>query len=52
MCLKYKIQFRKWLWERVRLPRINLEYHPDKLYNAAEELGEETEEDLFDYVGW
>ena len=31
MCLKYKAQFRRWLWERVRRPLIELRYHPDQL---------------------
>jgi Leucine-rich repeat (LRR) protein len=52
MCLKYKQHFRKWLWERVRLPRINREYHPDKLRDAAELLGDDEETDLFEHVGW
>ena len=30
-CLKYKRQFLKWLWERVREPKIKQKYHPDKL---------------------
>ena len=26
--IKYKKQFRKWLWERVRLPKIQQQFHP------------------------
>ena len=29
--LKYKAQFRHWLWVRVRLPKIEKTYHPSKL---------------------
>ena len=52
MCLKYKQHFRRWLWEHVRLPKINMEYHPDKLHDAVNLLGDNEEKDLFDYVGW
>ena len=52
MCLKYKQHFRRWLWERIRLPKINMEYHPDKLRDAVELSGDNEEKDLFDYVGW
>ena len=31
MCFKYKKHFRRWLWERVRLPKIQKKYHPDNL---------------------
>ena len=27
-CLKFKTQFRRWLWELVREPKIALKYHP------------------------
>ena len=30
-CLKFKNQFRTWLWERVREPKIALKYHPSYL---------------------
>ena len=30
-CLQYKKQFRKWLWEKVRHPRIMRKYHPNHL---------------------
>ena len=29
--LKYKTKFRDWLWEKVRLPKIEKQYHPDNL---------------------
>ncbi len=35
--LKFKKQFRKWLWERVRLPKIEAHYHPDNLINMLQE---------------
>jgi Leucine-rich repeat (LRR) protein len=30
-CLKFKKQLRKWLWEKVRHPRIMRNYHPNHL---------------------
>ena len=39
-CLTFKTQFRKWLWERVREPKIALKYHPSYL---AEHLIDGTE---------
>ena len=38
--LKYKKQFRSWLWERVREPKIREKYHPDNLLRMLEERGE------------
>jgi len=35
-CLKYKKYFKKWLWEKVREPKIMAKYHPSHL-NALEE---------------
>jgi len=29
--LKFKRQFRDWLWERVRKPKIESQYHPNNL---------------------
>lgn len=40
--LKYKNQFRKWLWEKIREPRAIIKYHPDYLITN---LGEDTELD-------
>ena len=53
MCLKYRNQFRNWLWERVRRPRIEEQYHPDKLRDAVNLLGEDADiEDLIEEAGW
>jgi Leucine-rich repeat (LRR) protein len=32
-CLKLKEQLRKWLWEKVREPKIKMTYHPNYLIN-------------------
>ena len=44
--LKFKRQFRDWLWIKVRLLKIQNQFHPDKLeemlYGATEENLEET----------
>jgi hypothetical protein len=39
--LKYKNQFRQWLWIKVRLPRIEQAHHPDRLQEALEQEGGE-----------
>lgn len=53
MCLKYRDQFRNWLWERVRRPKIEEEYHPDRLRDAVNLLGEDADiEDLIEEAGW
>ena len=41
--LKFKRQFRNWLWIKVRLPRIQNQYHPD---NLEEFLCSVNDEDL------
>jgi len=41
-CLKFKKQFRKWLWEKVREPHAKKEYHPNYL---VENLKEEDDLD-------
>jgi Leucine-rich repeat (LRR) protein len=41
-CLKFKKQFRKWLWEKVRLPNVNKMYNPIYL---IENLGDEDDLD-------
>ena len=41
-CLQYKNQFRKWLWEKVREPKIKKLYHPNYL---IEKLGDEDDLD-------
>jgi hypothetical protein len=41
-CLKFKTHFRKWLWEKVRLPNVNKMYNPIYL---IENLGDEDDLD-------
>jgi hypothetical protein len=41
-CLQYKKQFRKWLWEKVREPKIKKIFHPIYL---IENLGDEDDLD-------
>jgi len=48
MCLKYKEHFRRWLWIKVRLPRIENHYHPDNLKELLDKLGDNCEEDVLD----
>jgi Leucine-rich repeat (LRR) protein len=43
-CLKFKKQFRKWLWEKVREPNIKKMYNPIYL---VENLGDEDDLDTF-----
>ncbi len=47
MCLKYKEHFRRWLWERVRLPKIEREYHPDNLIERLNNMKNENDEEEF-----
>jgi Leucine-rich repeat (LRR) protein len=35
-CLRFKTQFKKWLWERVRQPNIMAKFHPDHLNTIKE----------------
>lgn len=35
--LKFKNQFRRWLWELIREPKIRAKYHPDNLLKILEE---------------
>jgi hypothetical protein len=42
-CLKFKKQLRKWLWEKVREPKINKMYSPNYL---IENLKEEDDIDI------
>jgi len=44
-CLKFKKQFRDWLWLRVRLPNIEKKYHPQQLNAFIEHC--QSDEDLF-----
>jgi len=41
-CLKFKKHFKKWLWERVREPKIIAKFHPDYLNNLNESDDLET----------
>jgi hypothetical protein len=41
-CLKFKKQFRYWLWEKIREPKIMKKYHPSYL---IENLHETTDLD-------
>ena len=44
--LKFKTQFRNWLWEKVRLPKIEKMYHPNNLNELLNEKGDMTTEEL------
>jgi hypothetical protein len=46
-CLQYKKQFKKWLWEKVREPKIKKMYSPNYL---IENLGDKEEEEDLDTV--
>lgn len=35
-CLKFKRQFRDWLWERVRRPKIEAQFHPSRIAELLE----------------
>jgi hypothetical protein len=35
-CLRFKTQFKKWLWEKVREPKIMQKFHPDHLNTLKE----------------
>ena len=37
-CQKYKPQFRKWLWEKIREPKFLKTYHPKYLFEYLFEL--------------
>jgi hypothetical protein len=43
-CLKFKKQLKKWLWEKIREPKIMKKYHPSYLF---ENLREDTDLDTF-----
>ena len=36
-CLKFKRQLKKWLWEKIREPKIMKEYHPSYLFEKLQE---------------
>lgn len=44
MCLKYKKQFRDWLWVRIRLPKIQQQYHHNNLTELLNGIDEHDEE--------
>ena len=44
-CLKFKIQFRKWLWERVREPNAKKQYHPTYLIDLIKNLSDNDDND-------
>jgi Leucine-rich repeat (LRR) protein len=43
-CLKFKTQLRKWLWEKVREPKIQIIYNPT---NLIRNLDDKTDLDTF-----
>ncbi len=47
MCLKYKNHFRRWLWERVRLPKIEKQYLPNNLLEILNNMKNENDEEEF-----
>ncbi len=47
-CLRFKTQLKKWLWEKVREPKIIQKFHPDHL-NTLEET-DDLEEFLEDWT--
>jgi hypothetical protein len=48
--LKYKQKFRDWLWLRVRLPKIEMLYHPSKL-NELLSASDMNDEELDNVIG-
>jgi hypothetical protein len=48
--LKYKQRFRDWLWLRVRMPKIEMLYHPSKL-NELLNASDMNEEELDNVIG-
>lgn len=51
ICLRHRKQFMKW-YLRSQEERIKQQYHPDILREALEILGEDSDEDIYEYVGW
>ena len=47
MCFKYKEHFRRWLWKKVRLPKIERDYHPNKLLEILNGMKNEEDEEEF-----
>lgn len=46
--LKFKRQFRDWLWIKVRLPRIEKQFHPDNLVEFLYEIDDEGLDETLD----
>ncbi len=47
MSLKYRNHFRRWLWERVRLPKIEKQYHPNNLIKILNGISDNATENEF-----
>lgn len=47
MCFKYRQHFRRWLWERVRLPKIERDYHPNNLIEKLDNMENPDDEEEF-----
>ena len=41
MLIKFKKHFRNWLWIKVRLPKIQIQFHPDNLKNLLSSVNDE-----------
>ena len=41
MLIKFKKHFRNWLWIKVRLPKIQIQFHPDNLKNLISSINDE-----------
>jgi hypothetical protein len=52
--LKLKNKFRKWLWEKVREPKIKQRYHPSVLLEVLKDKDindiDDIDEEIFDYL--
>jgi hypothetical protein len=48
--LKYKSRFRSWLWEKVRLQKIENQFHPSRLMKQLENEEVELDEVLVDWI--
>ena len=41
MLIKFKKHFRNWLWIKVRLPKLQIQFHPDNLKNLLSSINDE-----------
>ena len=41
MLIKFKKHFRNWLWIKVRLPKIQIQFHPNNLKNLLSSINDE-----------